>query len=41
MTVMLVVMMMMMMSYTGGEAEKQERIGVDQDVGVTAMVCPR
>ena len=37
MTVMLVVMM----SYTGGEAEKQERIGVDQDVGVTAMVCPR
>ena len=40
MTVMLVVMMMMM-SYTGGEAEKQERIGVDQDVGVTAMVCPR
>ena len=41
MTVMLVVMMMMMMSYTGGEVEKQERIGVDQDVGVTAMVCPR
>ena len=37
----MMMMMMMMMSYTGGEAEKQERIGVDQDVGVTAMVCPR